>query len=95
MNRYIRFVLKHPIAMLAGCLIITVILSAGITSLRFDTSISTFLPKTDPAYKHYEQVKGVYGDVDTFVILSLTHQHLWQHETFEKINQLLIDLEAY
>ena len=95
MNRYIRFVLKHPIAMLAGCLIITVILSAGITRLRFDTSISTFLPKTDPAYKHYEQVKGVYGDVDTFVILSVSHQHLWQHETFEKINQLLIDLEAY
>ncbi len=95
MNRYIRFVLNHPIAMLAGCMLITLVLAAGIANLRFDTSISTFLPKTDPAYKHYEQVKEIYGDVDTFVILSVSHKNLWQHETFKKINRLLIDLEAY
>ncbi len=95
MNRYIRFVLNHPIAMLVGCLIITVILSAGITKLRFDTSIATFLPKSDASYKYYDRVKKVYGDVDTFVILSVSHAHLWRHDTFKKIDQLLVDLEAY
>ena len=95
MNRYIRFVLNHPIAVLIGCLIITIIFSAGITKLRFDTSIATFLPKSDAEYKYYDRVKQIYGDVDTFVILSVSHANLWQHETFEEINNLLIDLEAY
>ena len=95
MHRYIRFVLNHPIALLVGCLVITIVFSAGITKLRFDTSIATFLPKSDAAYKYYDHVKEIYGDVDTFVILSVSDEDLWQHETFIRINNLLLDLEAY
>ena len=95
MTRYIRLVLNHPILTLAGCLLITIVLSAGIAKLRFDTSIATFLPKSDASYQYYDRVKDIYGDVDTFVILSVSHENLWRHETFERINRLLVDLEAF
>ena len=95
MNRYIRFVLHHPVLILITGIVITAGLAAGIGRLQLDTSLETFLPQTDPAYQQYEKVKKTYGDVGSFVILSVSADNLWQHATFAEMNRLLIDLEAY
>lgn len=95
MDRYIRFVLKHPIWILVCFITITIGLGLGIPKLTFDTSISKFLPETDPEYLYYHKVKDVYGDVDTFVILSITDTPLWTAETFADMDALLTDIEAY
>ncbi|MGM0452779.1 MAG: efflux RND transporter permease subunit [Thermodesulfobacteriota bacterium] len=95
MDRYIQFVLKRPVGVLLFFIAITVALSFGIAKLQFDTSISKFLPETDPAYKYYQQVKETYGDIDTFVILAVSDKNLWSHQTFQDLNALLNDLQAY
>ena len=95
MDRYIRFVLKRPVWVLAFFLIVTVILASGMIQLKFDTSITAFLPTTDIEYKNYEKAKEIYGDCDTFVILDITDNNLWQYETFRRINDLIIDLEEF
>ena len=95
MDTYIRFVLKRPIWVLAIFSLITLALLPGLFKLKFDTSIATFLPQSDPEYLYYEKVKEIYGDSDTFVILSVTRQNLWTYETFKKIDALLEDLEAF
>jgi hypothetical protein len=95
MDRYIRFVLKRPVWVLIIFSIITIILASGMLHLQFDTSITAFLPTTDIEYENYERVKEIYGDSDTFVILDITDKNLWQYETFERINNLIIDLEEF
>ena len=69
MDRYIGFVLKWPKTVLLVFFVITVVLAAGMAKLAFDTTISTLLPKSDPEYKYYDQVKEIYGGCDAFVIL--------------------------
>jgi len=95
MDRYIRFVLKRPVWVLVVFSIVTVILASGMLHLQFDTSITAFLPTTDIEYENYEKVKEIYGDSDTFVILDITDNNLWQYETFRRINDLIIDLEEF
>lgn len=95
MDRYIRFVLKRPIFILAVFFIVTIILSLGMLKLQFDTSITAFLPTSDIEYENYEKVKEIYGDCDTFVILNITDKNLWQYETFRRFDDLIIDLEAF
>jgi predicted RND superfamily exporter protein len=95
MDKYIRFVLDRPKTVLVFFIVITLILAAGMFKLKFDTSIATFLPQHDEEYKYYNRVKEIYGDCDTFVILSVSHKNLWQHETFAHIDNLLVDLEEF
>jgi hypothetical protein len=95
MDKYIRFVLNWPKAVLTVFIVITMVLAAGMFKLKFDTSIATFLPQQDAEYKFYNRVKEIYGDCDTFVILSISHKNLWQYETFKQINNLLEDLEEF
>jgi len=95
MDRYIRFVLKRPVSILVVFSIVTIILSLGMLKLQFDTTITAFLPTTDIEYENYNKVKEIYGDCDTFVILNITDKNLWQYETFEHINDLLVDLEEF
>lgn len=94
-HRYTQFVIKRPYFVLAALLIVTIILSSGLAKLKFDTSPETYLPKKDKVYKIYDQVKEIYGDVDTFVILDVSTEKLWNYDTFKEIDNLLTDLEEY
>jgi predicted RND superfamily exporter protein len=94
-NAYTRFVIKRPVIVLVGFALVTIFLASGIFKLQFDTSIEAFLPKQDSEYKYYHKVKEIYGDIDTFVILSISHEKLWSLGTFREIDQLLTDLEEY
>jgi hypothetical protein len=95
MDRYIGFVLKRPVLVLVAFCIVTVILGAGMAKLQFDTTISTLLPQSDPEYKYYDRIKEIYGGCDAFVILSVTDENLFHPDTFEKINDLIIDIEEF
>lgn len=95
MDRYIRFVLKRPVSVLIFFFIMTIVLASGMLKLQFDTSITAFLPTSDIEYKNYNKVKEIYGDCDTFVILNITDKNLWRYEAFERINDLIIDLEGF
>ena len=95
MDRYIGFVLKWPKTVLLVFFVITVVLAAGMAKLAFDTTISTLLPKSDPEYKYYDQVKEIYGGCDAFVILSVTHDNLFSADTFQKVDHLIGDIEEF
>lgn len=95
MKTYMNFVLKWPKSVLIGLFVVTMLLGSGITKLHFDTSIATFLPQQDSEYQFYHHVKDIYGDCDTFVILAVSHDNLWQYETLNEINKLIIDLEEF
>ena len=94
-RKYTEFIIRWPILTIAVLLILTVVLGSGIRKVQFDASLETYVSVTDPEYKLYKKVKSIYGDVDTFVILDITHENLWSHGTFSEIDSLLTDLEEY
>ncbi len=95
MNRYINFVLRHPIAVLIFLALTTAVLTPGMMKLEFDNSIEAFMPLNDPDYIYYNSVKDLHGDNGRFVIMAISDEDLWSPETFQKIDSLLVDLEEY
>jgi len=95
MNRYIDFVLRRPIAVLIFLALVTVILAPGMALLTFDNAIEAFMPKSDYEYIFYEEVKDIYGDNGRFLIMAVSDDDLWGGEAFQRIDDLLVDLEEY
>jgi len=95
MNRYINFVLRHPIALLIFLVLVTAVLAPGMMRLEFDNSIEAFMPLDDPDYIYYNSVKDLHGDNGRFVIMAISDEDLWSLETFQKIDALLVDIEEY
>ncbi|MFH2094565.1 MAG: MMPL family transporter, partial [Bacteroidota bacterium] len=76
-------------------LLITIVMGAGIPKLGFNNSIESFMPHRDKEYLLYNKIKDTYGNPDNFHIFSVTHPRLWSTEAFAKLNELLVDIEAY
>ncbi len=95
MHSYFRLVLKRPVLVLILLFATTVALSYGIRDLRFNSSVEDFMPKNDKDYINYTRVRDIFGDNDRFVIISVSHEDLWSPPVFERINQLLTDIEEY
>jgi len=95
MNSYLRFILKRPVLVLILLFATTATLSYGIRNLRFNSSVEDFMPKHDADYIKYTKVRDIFGDNGRFVLISLSHEDLWSVPVFERINQLLTDIEEY
>ncbi|MCD6487290.1 MAG: MMPL family transporter [Syntrophobacterales bacterium] len=95
MNRYIKFVLRRPIPVLIMLVILTAALIPGITMLKFDNSVESFMPKNDSEYIYYTELKEIYGDNGRFIIMAVSVDDLWNAETFQKLDALIADLEEY
>ena len=95
MNRYIHCVLKNPVPILIMLIILTAVLIPGIFRLEFDNSVESFMPRNDPDYIYYEDLKRIYGDNGRFAIMALSSDNLWSGEALSTLDQLLIDLEEY
>ncbi|MFZ2632527.1 MAG: efflux RND transporter permease subunit [Desulfosalsimonadaceae bacterium] len=67
----------------------------GIFKIEFDNSIESFMPKRDAAYITYSKAREIYGDNDRFILMSVSHKHLWSGPAFERIDQFISDIEAY
>lgn len=94
-HRYTSAIIRHPLPTLFTLAFITVALGAGMMKLEFDTSVETFLPLDDPQFAFYRSVKAVYGDIDTFVILVVSPEKLWEADTLAEVDAFLSDIEAF
>lgn len=95
MNSYLKFITKRPVLVLITLMAITAALSYGMRNLQFDSSVESIMPKQDEDYIKYMQIKQVFGDNGRFMIMAVSADDLWRASTFEKINDLLIDIEEY
>ncbi|MDX9819693.1 MAG: efflux RND transporter permease subunit [Desulfococcus multivorans] len=93
--RYLRFILKRPLLPILLLAAATLYLGAGILKIEFDSSIESFMPKHDPEYIEYQEVKKTYGDNDRFVQMSIAHANLWSAPVLAAIDRLMADIEAY
>jgi len=70
----------------------SLLLAATLTRLQLDTSTSTFLDQTDPAWQIYEQSLYDYGG-DEFVVVALEAPTPFAKETLEEIRELTTLME--
>jgi hypothetical protein len=95
MKAYLNLILKRPLIIIIGLVIITVILAAGMRKIQFDSSVESFMPKHDPEYLEYMQAKEIYGDNDRFMLMAVSPEKLWSANTFITFDQFLTDIEEY
>ena len=77
MNKYIKLVLRRPVHILIMLAICTAVLVPGITMLKFDNSVESFMPKSDHEYIYYNELKEIYGDNGRFAIMAVSSDDLW------------------
>jgi len=94
-DSYLKLILKRPIIPIILLAALTVFLALGILKIQFDSSIESFMPKSDAEYIEYEKTKEKYGDNDRIVIMAVSHKNLWSVEALELINKFIIDIEEY
>ncbi|MDO9264517.1 MAG: MMPL family transporter [Desulfosalsimonadaceae bacterium] len=95
LNAYLKFVLKRPLIPILVLVLITILLGSGIFKIQFDNSVESFMPKKDAAYLTYSKAREIYGDNDRFILMSVSHKHLWSALAFSRIDQFIQDIEAY
>jgi len=96
LNRYISLILKRPVLVLTVILIITVVLGTGIFKIKFDNSYDVMMPQKDSIYLYNEDTKKIYGNLDNFIISTISsYKNIWSREFFQDFDNLVTDLEEY
>ncbi|HNX23487.1 MAG TPA: efflux RND transporter permease subunit [Spirochaetota bacterium] len=96
LNRYISFVLRRPVTVLLILLIVTIILGTGIWKIKFDNSYDVMMPQKDSLYLFNEETKKIYGNLDNFIISTISsNKNLWSAGFFRDFDNLVTDLEEF
>jgi predicted RND superfamily exporter protein len=84
MNAYIRWVVRHPILVLAANLAVTAVLGTYALRLHTENNLQNVLPKGDPAIAYYEKIRQVFGG-DNVAVVGLLATDVLAAATLEKI----------
>lgn len=95
LKRYISFVLRRPVTVIVILLLITAALGTGIWKIKFDNSYDVMMPQNDSLYLFNEETKKIYGNLDNFVISTISSDNIWSAEFFRDFDNLVTDLEEY
>ncbi len=95
MNAYLNLVLKRPILLIIGLVVITIVLAAGIRKIEFDSSVESFMPKHDEEYLEYMAAKEIYGDNDRFMLMGVSPENLWSAAALTRFDAFISDIEEY
>ncbi len=87
MEKLYHWIVCHPIRVGAAGLLVTILLGIGLFSLRLDSSISTLLPRKDPARSFYDQVVKTFGS-DEVNVIGLVADDIFTTATLEKIERI-------
>src|SRR5689334_8942940 len=74
-ERFLRLISLHPVAVIGVILAVTVLAGAGMFDrhsgaflLQIDPSVDRLLPKGDPDSQFYEHVRKVFGNEDAILV---------------------------
>ena len=84
MEAFARWLVRHPLFVVGGHLLATVVLGAYALHIRIESSIESILPAGDPEVSYYENVRTTFGSDDIGVI-GVRSDDLFAATTLEKI----------
>jgi predicted RND superfamily exporter protein len=68
MDRYLRWLVRHPLVVLAGNLALTMVLGSYALGIRIENVLENVLPAGDPAIAYYDQVRATFGSDNVAVV---------------------------
>jgi hypothetical protein len=84
MEAFARWLVRHPLLIIAAHLLVTLVLGLYALHIRIESSIASVLPAGDPAVSYYEDVRATFGSDDVGVI-GVRAAELFAAATLEKI----------
>ncbi len=91
-RRMVEFGIDRPRLTMWFWLVLSLLLAAAVVRLEFDTSTSTFLDQSDPAWQVYQQSLDRYGG-DEFIVVALEAPSAFGVETLEEVRRLTRAME--
>lgn len=95
MNKFLDFILRRPIPVLAIIAVITALLGTGIFKLQFENSLEVMMPKKDAEYILNEETKKVFGNTGNFLIFSVTSDNILNQQFLHDFENFHQDIEEY
>ena len=86
-RRMVRFGVENPYLTMGFWIVGSLLLAMTLPRLHLDTSTSTFLDQSDPAWQVYQQSLDNYGG-DEFVVVALEAPSPFARETLEEVRDL-------
>jgi predicted RND superfamily exporter protein len=87
MDSYFRWLVHHPLVVLAGNLLITAILGSYALGLRIQNDLENVLPAGDPAITYYDEVRATFGS-DNVAVVGVVAADVLAGPTLVKIKQV-------
>jgi predicted RND superfamily exporter protein len=92
MERFARWLVAHPLLVVAANLAVTALLGLFALQIRIENSLESVLPHGDPAVAYYEHVRQLFGSDDVAVI-GVRSQDVLAPTTIAKIDRVTDALE--
>lgn len=83
-----RIILRNPIALLSGLLLITVVLASQWKYLEVSNTEASVLPRDHPEIVKYDEFTDLFGEEDNAIVLGIQDSLLFQPELFNEWNIL-------
>lgn len=84
MSSFARWLVRHPIAVLAANLVVTLALGFFALGIRVESSLSSVLPSGDPQIEYYAKVRETFGSDDVAVV-GVRSENIFAASTVAKI----------
>jgi len=87
MDAYLRWLLRHPVLVLAGNVIVTAVLGYYALGLRVESALENVLPAGDPAIAYYDTVRATFGS-DNAAVIGIKADDILDGSTLLKIKRV-------
>lgn len=84
MNAFARWLVRHPLTVLAANLAVTLALGLFAVDIRIESSLSSVLPSADPQIEYYAKVRETFGSDDVAVV-GVRAENIFATPTLAKI----------
>lgn len=84
MNSFARWMVRHPLLVIAANLLVTAILGLYALRIRVESSVASVLPVGDPEIEYYAKIRETFGS-DDIAIIGVRADDLFAGLTLKKI----------
>ena len=84
MNSFARWMVRHPLLVIAANLLVTAILGLYALRIRVESSVASVLPVGDPEIEYYAKIRETFGS-DDIAIIGVRADDLFAGSTLKKI----------
>jgi predicted RND superfamily exporter protein len=84
MSSFARWMVRHPLVVIAANLLVTAVLGFYALNIRVESSVASVLPAGDPEVEYYAKIRETFGS-DNVIVIAVRADDIFAASTLEKI----------